>query len=121
MELVCILQNQTSESIREITFRLREDVSQSTGTLIPGKFLKRYYSTSDIPAIEKCISDLMDGNKEPEENVLFDITVYGKLNGILLTFLVWDIGKWSDVYGLVYINPGEDPIRYLPRESPIVR
>ena len=121
MELVSIIQNQTFKTIREITFRLREDVSQKTGTLIPGKFIKRYYGTSDIPEIEKSISDLMDGNKAPEENVFFDITIYGKLNGILLTFLALDIEKWSDVYGLVYINPGEDPIRYLPRESPWIR
>jgi hypothetical protein len=118
---VSIINNQPSETIRNITFRLREDVSQQTGTLIPGKFLKRYYGTSDIPSIEQSISDLMDGNKEPEEDVFFDLTIYGKLNGILLTFLALDIENWSDVYGLVYISPGEDPIRYLPRESPIVR
>ncbi len=110
-----------TKQIREVTFKLRDDVDPRTGTLIPGRYIKRYFGTADVPGIEKSISELMDQNKEPEEDIKFDVTLYGKLNGIILTFLALDLQDWSDIHGLVYISPGEDPIRYLPRKGPVVR
>jgi len=107
----------TCENIRLLTFRLREDVDPEIGTTIPGKYEKRYYGISDVPSIEKCIENLINSKQEQEEYVEFDITIFGKLNGTLLALIALDLELWGSVYGLTYINPGDNPVRLLPRNN----
>jgi len=103
--------------VKKVTFRLKEDVSQGIGDTIPGKFEKRYYSVSDAYAIEDCIVEYLKSLYAPEEDVQFDLTIYGKLNETLLAALALDIQWWSVVSGLTYIKPGDNPVRLLPRKK----
>ena len=103
--------------VRKVTFRLKEDVAPGIGDTIPGKFEKRYYGVSDAYAIEDCIADFLKSRYSPEEDVQFDLTIYGKLNETLLTVLTLDLRCWSIVSGLTYIKPGDNPERLLPRKK----
>lgn len=109
----------------KITFNLKDDVAPGIGTDIPGQFPKRYYSSEDAWPIENSILDAMENERKrcglsQEEYAQYEVTIFGKLESLLLTYIALDIEKWGNVC-LNYIKPGESIRRILPREYRDVR
>ncbi len=106
--------------IQKVTFELRDNVPPEVGSLIPGKFDRRYFGFSDACDIEQSIARFLAPKYSPEEDIKFDLIIYGKLNEALLTVITLDLRLWVMIHGLVYIKPGDEPVRLLPRDSGFV-
>ena len=98
---------------QKVILDLRNDIPQSVGYIIPGKFQKRYYSVEDIPVLLDIIASRMNVLRaEPRE--LFDVIIFGNIQASVFGRISVNLSRWDDVESLVYIRPGDEPVRIFP-------
>lgn len=98
---------------QKVILDLRNDIPQEVGYLIPGKFVKRYYGVDDIQALLDVIASRMNVLRaEPRE--MFDIIIFGNIQAAVFGRMVVNLYGWDDVESLVYIRPGDEPVKIFP-------
>lgn len=100
---------------KKVILDLRNDIPQDVGYIIPGKFAKRYYSVEDIPVLLDVIASRMNMLRtEPGELELFDVIIFGNIQASIFGRISVNLSRWDDVESLVYIRPGDEPVRIFP-------
>ena len=100
---------------KKVILDLRNDIPQDVGYIIPGKFQKRYYSVEDIPVLLDVIASRMNMLRtEPGELELFDVIIFGNIQASIFGRISVNLSRWDDVESLVYIRPGDEPVRIFP-------
>ncbi len=98
---------------KKVILDLKNDVPLNVGYVIPGKFVKRYYGTEDIPMILGCIVSKINVLRA-EQGEQFDVVIFGNIQAGVFGSLAVNLSTWVEVRSLVYIRPGDEPVRIFP-------